>query len=162
MPIQKNPKEVPAGDGVEKRRRLEDLNIDELHVLKDSLRNLLNHKKERGMSQEEIAPMEEKLKTIGHAIRELEKDIENGKDYGLRERKAKPEWSDPDHLFGHEPELTRGFGHEEGGIGKPVSRRDDRGDGRVEPKSDLTQGDQKLGFGHPRAHLVDSDFMPQG
>lgn len=40
---------TPAGDGVEKRRPLKNLGIDELHALRDSLRNLLKYRKEGGL-----------------------------------------------------------------------------------------------------------------
>ncbi len=59
------------------------------------------------------------------------------------------------------PEFSRGFGHVEGGIRRPILRRESRGDGQVMPVPDLAESDQKVGFGHPRAGKVDSDFMPQ-
>lgn len=91
----------------------------------------------------------------------LEKNIKNGKELRLRVKRARGEWRDTENFFGHRSELTRGFGTVEGTVGSYVPRRDDRVDGQVMPAPDLAAKDQEIGFGHPRAHRVDPDFMPQ-
>lgn len=157
------------GSGREKTRReqvgknpenpLRRLNIDELRSMQSSLENLIPYHDSKGASPAEIGVLEMRLKKVKEEIEVLEKDMMRSETLKERSRRAKGDFRLQEENFGDEIDLTRGFGHVE-----PNSRplmRDARKDGRIGPKPDLHETDRKVGFGHPRAHLVDSDFMPQ-
>ncbi|NTW46274.1 MAG: hypothetical protein HGB18_04480 [Candidatus Moranbacteria bacterium] len=145
--------------------------LDFLHERKSTLENMISYM--NGRDAVALADVAKKDRLIAQ-LKIVDEKIEwaNGKiERGEWKHGGELPPEDAESLMGEfgdipdfseaEPEFSRGFGHEEGGIGKPVPRRMSRGDGRVMPVPDLSESDQKVGFGHPRAGKVDSDFMPQ-
>lgn len=145
--------------------------LEFLHERKSTLENLISFMngktdtvlKDVAIKERLIAQLKKIEEKIDWANGKIERgEWKHGKEISSEEEESfMGEFGEIPEFSEAEPEFIRGFGHEEGGIGKPVPRRMSRGDGQIAPAPDLSERDLEVGFGHPRAAKVDSNFLPQ-